>query len=72
MPKSILISLPIPVIEELDREAKERDITRSNVIRERLGIKARAKRSDSAPTSGEKSTRRVKPSPGDDILANIG
>lgn len=33
MPKRILISLPIPLVEELDKEAKEKDLTRSAVIR---------------------------------------
>lgn len=33
MPKRIIISLPIPLVEELDEEAKEKDLTRSAVIR---------------------------------------
>ena len=47
--KSLTVRLPDPLVSQIDAESRERKISKSDVVRERLQAGARSRRDRSAP-----------------------
>jgi hypothetical protein len=50
--KSLTVRLPEPLVAELDAESRERKISKSDIVRERLQATGASRRRQAAPLAG--------------------